>query len=196
MRIVKALSIKQPWAWLIVNGFKNIENRPWKNRFRGRFLIHSPRKMDMRAYDHLKQFYNMPPLEKLERGGIVGGAEVVDCVTEHTSEWFDGKYGFVLENPVKFEFAKCPGQLGFFNVDVDAIYVDGNVGFENVSKLPPKVYIQYARPYKDENDEPPISEIWSDGTKPKRKLADGQTLYVYEDHNGQLLNRKIWDGVL
>lgn len=37
---MKALSILQPWAWLIVNGNKDIENRNWHTRFRGRFLVH------------------------------------------------------------------------------------------------------------------------------------------------------------
>ena len=34
------LSIRQPWAWLIVNGYKDIENRTWSTRFRGKVLIH------------------------------------------------------------------------------------------------------------------------------------------------------------
>ncbi|AWI90326.1 hypothetical protein C0214_19955 [Methylobacterium sp. DM1] len=34
-KAVKALSIMQPWAWLIVNGHKDIENRDWRGHFRG-----------------------------------------------------------------------------------------------------------------------------------------------------------------
>ena len=33
-----ALSIRQPWAWLIVNGYKDIENRDWKTHYRGRWM--------------------------------------------------------------------------------------------------------------------------------------------------------------
>ncbi|HTV55212.1 MAG TPA: ASCH domain-containing protein, partial [Terriglobia bacterium] len=43
---MKALSIRQPWAWLIVNGFKPIENRSWNTNFRGRILIHASLKVD------------------------------------------------------------------------------------------------------------------------------------------------------
>jgi hypothetical protein len=35
------LSIRQPWAWLVAHGWKNIENRTWPTGFRGRFLIHA-----------------------------------------------------------------------------------------------------------------------------------------------------------
>lgn len=38
---MKALSIRQPWAWLILHGGKDIENRSWNTNFRGRFLIHA-----------------------------------------------------------------------------------------------------------------------------------------------------------
>jgi hypothetical protein len=36
--MIPALSIRQPWAWLICHAGKNIENRPWRTQFRGRFL--------------------------------------------------------------------------------------------------------------------------------------------------------------
>ncbi len=43
---MKALSIRQPWAWLIANGYKDIENRSWRTNFRGEFLIHAGKKFD------------------------------------------------------------------------------------------------------------------------------------------------------
>lgn len=58
-----------------------------------------------------------------------------------------------------------------------------------------KTYIKYCRPYEDEGDEPPVDEIWSDGDRPKKKLADGETLYVYDDDNHKLINERIWDGI-
>lgn len=42
---MKALSIRQPWAWLIVHGGKDIENRSWHTKFRGRFLVHAAKGM-------------------------------------------------------------------------------------------------------------------------------------------------------
>ncbi|WP_229215634.1 ASCH domain-containing protein [Duganella sp. CY15W] len=38
---MKALSIRQPWAWLIVNGYKDIENRSWSTNVRGKVLVHA-----------------------------------------------------------------------------------------------------------------------------------------------------------
>ena len=45
---MKALSIRQPWAWLIVHGRKDIENRSWRTKFRGRFLVHAAQGMTRR----------------------------------------------------------------------------------------------------------------------------------------------------
>jgi hypothetical protein len=58
-----------------------------------------------------------------------------------------------------------------------------------------KAYIKYCRPFKDDNDEPPIDEMWTDGEKPKKKQADGITLFVYDDIENKLLNERIWDGI-
>lgn len=38
---MKALSIKQPWAHLIVSGVKDVENRSWKTNYRGRIFVHA-----------------------------------------------------------------------------------------------------------------------------------------------------------
>lgn len=38
---MKVLSVKQPWAALLVNGIKDIENRTRRTTFRGRILIHA-----------------------------------------------------------------------------------------------------------------------------------------------------------
>lgn len=98
---MKALSIQQPWAWLIANGRKDIENRSWPTKFRGEFLIHAGKKYD----DYfIWPFYTLhrTPLPARDApamlGGIVGIAEIVDCVTESDSPWFQGKYGFVIRN--------------------------------------------------------------------------------------------------
>jgi hypothetical protein len=59
---------------------------------------------------------DLPPLDNLHRGGIIGSVEIVDCVTESRSNWFYGRYGFVLRNPVALPFTPWRGQLGFFDV--------------------------------------------------------------------------------
>lgn len=121
---MKALSIRQPWAWLILNAGKDVENRDWPTPFRGRFLIHASKGMTREEYENgsdmlwLDPGVQLPPFEKLERGGIVGSVELVDCVEESESEWFFGRYGFVLRDPQPMIFEPCKGRLGFFNIDI------------------------------------------------------------------------------
>jgi len=114
---MKALSIQQPWAWLIVNGHKDIENRDWPTRFRGRIYVHAGKKLDKDAIDYIRKAYPEVPLpEAFELGGIVGEATVTGCVTESESKWFYGDYGFTLARPHPIPFIPLRGQLGFFEV--------------------------------------------------------------------------------
>jgi len=127
-----ALSIMQPWAWLIVNGHKDVENRDWKPwnpglKFRGPVCIHAGKKVDEEAFEDLleglnptqyndlpKTVRNIPYRKDLETGGIVGVAEIVDVVTKSESDWFCGPYGLVIANARPIEFIPCKGALGFF----------------------------------------------------------------------------------
>jgi hypothetical protein len=112
-----ALSIKQPWAWLIATGLKDIENRSWRTKFRGIFLIHASKKIDQVAYDHYSLFFDLPDISKLKTGGIVGQSELIDCVDDHKSDWFFGPYGFMLRNSKPLPFSPCRGWLYFFQPD-------------------------------------------------------------------------------
>ena len=114
---MKALSIRQPWAWLIIHAGKDVENRSWKTKFRGRFLIHASKTIDRPAYDHYSLFYDLPDITDLETGGIVGQSEIIDCVTDSDSDWFSGPYGFVLQNSKPLIFSPCRGRLYFFQPD-------------------------------------------------------------------------------
>lgn len=114
---MKALSIQQPWAYLIVNGFKDIENRVWPTTFRGEFLVHAGKAYDNDAHIVLRERgIILPRKELIERGGIVGYAHIVDCVEAHPSRWFFGPYGFVLAEAKPLPFRPFRGQLGFFEV--------------------------------------------------------------------------------
>lgn len=121
---MKALSIRQPWAWLIVNGYKDIENRSWPTKQRGLIAIHASKTMTlddyiagMRAAD--EQGIEIPTKAELDFGYIVGVAVIKDCVTESDSPWFFGEHGFVLENAKPCAPFPYKGQLGFFNVDLE-----------------------------------------------------------------------------
>lgn len=110
---MKAISVKQPWAWHIVNGTKDIENRKWKTKFRGRVLIQAATTIDTRAP---KKLFDAIPPGELKKGGLIGSVEIVDIVRESDSEWFEGPYGYVLKDPRPCPFLKYAGQLKFFEV--------------------------------------------------------------------------------
>lgn len=134
---MKALSIRQPWASLIMKAGKSIENRNWPTKYRGRILVHAAKGMTRDehedAIDFAVQAIRADPhnagvpetrtlrelgfaFENLQRGGIIGSVEIVDCVTCSDSPWFMGHYGFVLRDPRPLPFVPYRGQLGFFDV--------------------------------------------------------------------------------
>jgi hypothetical protein len=104
---MKILSIRQPWAYLITQGSKDIENRVWSTKYRGPFLIHAPVNIDKKPCSE----HGLDPAN-LQTGGIVGMAEITDCVQKHPSKWFEGPYGFVLRNRQALPFTECKGGLG------------------------------------------------------------------------------------
>ena len=117
--MTKVLSIRQPWAWLIATGLKDIENRTWETNFRGTFLIHAGKSFDYEGYEWVisEMGVAFPAPSQFELGGIVGEAEIVDCVTSFDSPWFLGPYGFVLRNARPRTFTPLSGKLGFFDLE-------------------------------------------------------------------------------
>jgi uncharacterized protein (UPF0264 family) len=130
--LMYALSLKQPWAALLVHGRKTIEVRRWPTARRGRVLIHAARVPDERP-----EAWGLVPPELRDaaelRGGIVGAGDLIDCRVYHDrkafaadqaahlnhSSWFGGVvlYGFTFANPVVLPFRPCPGWMRFFPVD-------------------------------------------------------------------------------
>jgi hypothetical protein len=120
---MRALSIRQPWAWLIVNGFKDIENRDWETFYRGQVLVHAGLTMPLRYYDEVQQWVGeefniqLPDPAELQRGGIVGVMTITGCVRESASVWFQpGGFGFQLRDARPLPFHPCKGRLQFFDV--------------------------------------------------------------------------------
>lgn len=119
---MKAISIRQPWAWLIVNGYKDIENRTWETRIRGTVAIHAGKahgRAEREDYDRVRAKrpeIAMPPFDKLHFGAVVGSVEIVDCVSQSKSSWFSGPIGFVLANGKPCKPVHMGGKLGFFDV--------------------------------------------------------------------------------
>ena len=116
---MKVIVIRQPWAWLIVNGHKDIENRSWATRHRGLLLIQastrrpSDREMEeFRTYSK-KRGVTLP--EEFDLGGIVGSVRLDDCVRKSRSRWFIGPVGWVLSKPKRLPFTRLKGRLGLFD---------------------------------------------------------------------------------
>ena len=121
-----ALSVRQPYAHLIVAGLKDVENRSRRTHYRGPVLIHASAFTMSRAAwmnfvdwafsNSLKNIVTDHPT-LMFRGGIIGVADIVDCVSESDSPWFNGPWGWKLANARPLPFKACKGALGFFKVD-------------------------------------------------------------------------------
>jgi len=127
-----ALSLKQPWAALLVHGIKTIEVRRWPTARTGRFYIHAARIPDERT----EAWQHVPPSAKEtaeQLGGIIGVAKLTECrlyrnledfvkdQPEHLNppQWFEiaGLFGFVFANSELLPFRKYPGWMRFFPVN-------------------------------------------------------------------------------
>lgn len=152
---MKALSIRQPWASLICRGTKDVENRTWKTKYRGKLLIHAS------SYKCPKDFANRLPLEMgnilyndntygsldfndFPSSAIIGYVDLVDCVEgEYDSIWAeDDCVKFVFENAYMFDepITGVKGKLNIFDYDMD----------EN--NLPPAHKVELALPYINEDE--------------------------------------------
>ncbi len=129
--LLPAISIRQPWAGLIVAGRKRIEIRHWSTSLRGRLLIHASKTRDERR----EALYRITPdVEALcsLTGGVIGLVDLIECqeyrtrdqfvraAADHLNlpEWFDppAMYGFCLATPIAVPFHRCSGQTRFFYV--------------------------------------------------------------------------------
>ena len=119
---MKALSLKQPYAELVVSGKKTIELRKWNTSFRGEFLIHASLVPD-------KDGMEMFGFNRLPCGFIVGKALLIDVKqyankeehfsdkNKHLAEDSCGNYGFVLKNATRTDMIPAKGKLGFWEFD-------------------------------------------------------------------------------
>lgn len=127
---MKALSIRQPWAYSILKLGKDVENRSRRTNYRGEFLIHAARNVDWDDFRFLRfspksmtnDVFSKNDFWKskaMTRGALVGKATLVDCVEDYDSPWaIEGQYQWVLENPITFdEPVYFKGRLGFFEVE-------------------------------------------------------------------------------
>jgi hypothetical protein len=116
---MKVIVVRPPWAWLIVHGFKDIENRTWATRYRGPLLIQaSAQRVSKMKMEEIRVFARKRKVElpdDFELGGIVGMVRLEDCVDASKSKWFEGPIGWVLSKPKRLPFVPLKGQLGLFD---------------------------------------------------------------------------------
>jgi len=146
--MMRALSIKQPWAWLICTGYKDIENRDWHlhmppllnyRRYAKnvpmRIYVHAGKTTDIekRGNGCLNERWILERLDNFQKqeyfnvdltlGAIIGEVDITGCVDKSDSPWFVGKYGFVLANPVLYDKPiPCKGKLVFFEPNIPKLY--------------------------------------------------------------------------
>ena len=120
---MKTLSLKQPYAELILQGRKTIELRKWNTHFRGEFLIHSSKIPDLSA---MKKY----GFNELPCGFILGKAKLVDVKKyideeehekdrdKHLASNFWGNFGFVLGDIERITPIVAKGNLNFWNFDL------------------------------------------------------------------------------
>ena len=110
---MKTLSVRQPWADLIMRGIKDIENRSWTTSYRGPLLIHASKTFV--PGPAVAAFYG--PDHQWEQGGIIGTVDLVDVVTDSDSQWAqrDGQtFHWVLANPQRAPFVPMNGKLNLY----------------------------------------------------------------------------------
>ena len=135
---MKALSFKQPWAWLVAAGIKDIENRTWWLHMPPllnypadpkRIYVHASLRPDRnyptddRLHDYTQEFCEfVEQTEPKPFGAIIGEVDIMTCFHQtdigypaSKSPWFTGPYGFQLANAALYEHPiPCKGKLGFF----------------------------------------------------------------------------------
>ena len=159
---VKIISVRQPWAWLICEGPKDIENRTWLAKYRGPLLIAaSAVRPTARAWRAAADFalargVTIPPRSALQFGGIVGAATLEDTVRSHASHWFEGPVGLVLANRRPVAFVPIKSQLKLFNAPETVLAVMSAHGAKGDVRSQPDVHYRsgrkWARPSASKQD--------------------------------------------
>jgi len=99
-KTIKCLSVWQPWAWLLVHGIKDVENRYWYTNHRGIVLIHASKRIDTQSLHYYRVEYDM---HDLPVGAIVGQVELTACTRIVQSEWHDPEqWGWYVAKPVVY----------------------------------------------------------------------------------------------
>lgn len=119
-----ALTVRQPWAWAIVYGGKDVENRSWTTSYRGPIYIHAAAKrrpIEERFFaEWTRQRKLVQPFAQpdLVHGALIATANILAVMKDHPSQWaIEGCFHFVLDRVVPLRRPiPCPGALGLWTV--------------------------------------------------------------------------------
>lgn len=119
---LRALTVRQPWAWAILHGGKDVENRSWRTSYRGTLAIHAAAQFDAAGIPAFARTRALAAYSAaLERGvvelaAIIGTVELVDCVRDSTSPWAQPDvWHWLLADPRPLERPiRCSGRLGLW----------------------------------------------------------------------------------
>jgi hypothetical protein len=114
---MKALTIHQPWASLIVAGIKDVENRTWSTRYRGQLAIHAGLAVDRAALaEHGHLLPRAAAGARLPSGAVIGTVKLVDVVSDYESPWAEtGNWHWILTHPKRFrQPIPAVGRQGFW----------------------------------------------------------------------------------
>ena len=127
--MLAALSIRQPWAELILQGRKTIEVRTWATQHRGELWLHAGAVRDGRA---LRRF-DLPAAD-LTVGALIGKCELYDCIEFSAATWDlwrtkhlndgshkKGQYAWLLRDPRRILPLPFKGRLGLMRIDLSDI---------------------------------------------------------------------------
>ena len=129
---MKVISIKEPFATLIMNGSKLIETRSWKTNYRGELYIHASGKS--LAKEYLKNPYVLELIKDMDMnyGNIICKGNLVDCIymdqkflneikknnQEYNLGLFElGRYAWVFEDIVPIIPIEAKGKLNIWNYE-------------------------------------------------------------------------------
>ena len=123
MPTMRVLTVRQPWASLIVLGHKDIENRTWSTRYRGPLLIHAASAPSVNASEAraLAASLGIELPACLPLGRVVGVVNLDGCVSRSESAWFEGPVGWQLSNARALGLdRRISGRLGLWSVELNA----------------------------------------------------------------------------
>lgn len=121
---MKALTVKAPWAWAIIHAGKNVENRTWPTKFRGTIAVHASGGCLAKYWAWARDLMaaigiDVPGLDRLALGKVIGYVDVVDCVRDSSSPWAMAEHWhWVLANPRACEPFPARGSLGIWNLSM------------------------------------------------------------------------------